>query len=71
MFELEIEEIEGNIADLESISFMEPPAPEFKSSPTWASIAVANSWTSYPVVPQPTEDGIYFKARFLDQMGRS
>lgn len=48
----EIKKAEANAVDQGLISYIKPPAT-FENVSTWAGIAVANSWTSYIVVPQP------------------
>lgn len=40
--EQEVEEAEANDADLELISYMEPPVREFKNALTWIAIGVNN-----------------------------
>lgn len=56
-----MKEAEANATDRDVIPCMEAPTPEFENESKWADIAMANVWTPYGVVSQPTDDKSIYK----------
>lgn len=56
-----MKEAEAKATDRDVIPRMEAPTPEFENESKWADIAMANVWTPYGVVSQPTDDKSIYK----------
>lgn len=63
LIEQEMDDPENNATDPDVVAYMEAPAPEFEDVVAWASITVANLWTTYGLPSQPTDDGSIYQGQ--------
>lgn len=64
-----MEEAEVNVAEPDTIAYMEAPASKFENASTWIVVAAPNLWVSYAMVSQQQRAG-HYKVGFSTPVGR-